>query len=383
MQTSDNIGAAALVDLVSDFYGASMDGRFWPTALAKLRDALDARLCALASHDFATATGGLQHAVGVDVSLIASYGDVYLESNPWLQREDPFRTPGAVLIGSEMVSEKLAHANDFARHWLGPQGLSHQLFAVLERQGAQISYLLVARLSDQKPFGDAEAALLRRLMPYLQRGLRAGAMLRRSQNVRQVALDTLDLMPIGVILVSLGGVPLATNRTARAVLSDREVFVVGRLGLEMIREGRRVRLRDLIAEALHAGPRNRAARTTAFSIARTSGGRPVSVLVSPVRSSGDTAGWEEPAAVVFVGDPEHAGEVDEIRLRQIYGLTGAEARVAALLANGYRLDEIAELLDVAYETIRKHLKQIFCKTGTGRQAELVRMVISGPGGLSL
>ncbi|TVR98238.1 MAG: LuxR family transcriptional regulator [Rhodospirillales bacterium] len=383
MQTSDNIGAAALVDLVSDFYGASMDGRFWPTALAKLRDTLDARICALAHHDFASSTGGLQHAVGVDVSLISSYGDLYLKSNPWLQREDPFRVPGTVLTGMELVSETIAQSSDFARHWLAPQGLTHQLFAVLERQATQISYLLAARLVDQPPFGETEVALLRRLMPYLQRGLRAGALLRRSQNVRQVALDALDLMPIGVILISLGGAVLATNRTARSVLSDREILVIGRSGLELLREGRRVLMRDLVAEALRTTPRNRSAGTTAFSIARASGLRPVSMLISPVRSVGESASWEEPAAVLFVGDPEHAGEVDEARLRQIYGLTGAEARVAALLATGYRLDEIAEMLDVAYETIRKHLKQIFCKTGTGRQAELVRMVISGPGGLSL
>ena len=47
----------------------------------------------------------------------------------------------------------------------------------------------------------------------------------------------------------------------------------------------------------------------------------------------------------------------------------------------YRLDEIAAMLEVAYETTRKHLKQIFGKTGTGRQADLVRMVMLGPGGL--
>ena len=44
---------------------------------------------------------------------------------------------------------------------------------------------------------------------------------------------------------------------------------------------------------------------------------------------------------------------------------------------------MAETLDIAYETVRKHLKQIFGKTGTFRQAELVRMLVTGPAGLSI
>ena len=56
---------------------------------------------------------------------------------------------------------------------------------------------------------------------------------------------------------------------------------------------------------------------------------------------------------------------------------------AALLASGYRLEQVAEILGIAYETVRKHLKQIFGKTGTYRQAELVRILVTGPAGLSL
>jgi DNA-binding CsgD family transcriptional regulator len=57
--------------------------------------------------------------------------------------------------------------------------------------------------------------------------------------------------------------------------------------------------------------------------------------------------------------------------------------VVALLASGQRLDLVAENLGVTYDTVRKHLKQVFSKTGTDRQAELVRMLVTGPAGLRL
>lgn len=48
---------------------------------------------------------------------------------------------------------------------------------------------------------------------------------------------------------------------------------------------------------------------------------------------------------------------DPSRISQLYGLSRAEARVAALLASGYRLEQAAEILGIAYETVRKHLKR--------------------------
>lgn len=383
MDSKEEVGAGALVDLVSDFYGASMDTRFWPTALSKLREALDASACALMTHDFVSQTGLITHAAGINVDFIFSYTELYARSNPWLQNEDSFRTSGVVWIGTELVPESEQASGDYNECWLAPQGLKHQLFGVLERHASEVLYVYAARSEAVEPFGPEEALLLRRLLPYLEKSLRARQMLKRSQTVRQVALGALDVMPIGVILVSLGGAVLAANKVARDIMAGRDVLTVGRNGLEVITEGRKTRFRDMLAEALKPRERNRAIRPPAFSVVRPSGLRPLLLLISPVRSPSGSASWDEPAAVLFIGDPEHIGDIDETRLRQIYGLTGAEARIAALLARGYRLDEIAAMLDVAYETTRKHLKQIFGKTGTRRQADLVRMVMSGPGGLTL
>ena len=383
MQSKEEIGAGALVDLVSDFYGASMDTRFWPTALAKLREALDASACALVMHDFASQTGSITHAAGINVDFILSYGEMYGRSNPWLQHEESFRTSGVVWTGDQLVAENEQVSGEYYERWLAPQDLKHQVFGVLERQASEVLYVYAARSAAATPFGPDETSLLQRLLPYLERSLRAGQILKRSQTVRQVALDALDVMPIGVILVSLGGAVLAANKVARDIMAGRDVLTVGRNGLEVVAEGRKMRFRDMLTSLEKPRERNRPSRPPAFSLVRPAGLRPLSLLISPVRTPIGSTAWDEPAAVLFIGDPEHAGDIDETRLRQIYGLTGAEARIAALLARGYRLDEIAEMLDVAYETTRKHLKQIFGKTGTGRQADLVRMVMSGPGGLTV
>jgi DNA-binding CsgD family transcriptional regulator len=61
-------------------------------------------------------------------------------------------------------------------------------------------------------------------------------------------------------------------------------------------------------------------------------------------------------------------------LCQAFGLTPAQARLARHLATGASLDAAAARLGVRKETVRNHLKQIFLRTGTCRQGELVALL---------
>ena len=61
----------------------------------------------------------------------------------------------------------------------------------------------------------------------------------------------------------------------------------------------------------------------------------------------------------------------------LYGLTQAEVKLVELLCDGWSLEEAATQRGVTMNTARSQLKQIFFKTGTGRQSELVRLVLSG------
>jgi DNA-binding CsgD family transcriptional regulator len=66
-------------------------------------------------------------------------------------------------------------------------------------------------------------------------------------------------------------------------------------------------------------------------------------------------------------------------MRQLYRLTPSEARVADRLLDGLEIREIADRLGITLETCRFHLKRVFAKTGTPRQAELIRLMLSLPG----
>jgi DNA-binding CsgD family transcriptional regulator/PAS domain-containing protein len=79
-------------------------------------------------------------------------------------------------------------------------------------------------------------------------------------------------------------------------------------------------------------------------------------------------------AVLIDGDepPPHL-RVDAATVAQAFALTEREAAVVCLLAEGAALTDVARRLGMQVGTVRVHLRNVFAKTGTNRQAELVAL----------
>jgi DNA-binding CsgD family transcriptional regulator len=60
----------------------------------------------------------------------------------------------------------------------------------------------------------------------------------------------------------------------------------------------------------------------------------------------------------------------------VYGLTPAEARIFEMVAAGDTRTEIADRLGLAVSTVKSHLLHVFEKTGSKRQADLVKLAAS-------
>jgi DNA-binding NarL/FixJ family response regulator len=66
------------------------------------------------------------------------------------------------------------------------------------------------------------------------------------------------------------------------------------------------------------------------------------------------------------------------RLRAL-AVTGREAEVLALVAEGRSNREIAEQLYLSPRTVEKHVERLLAKSGLARRAELVAWALRDPG----
>jgi DNA-binding CsgD family transcriptional regulator len=82
---------------------------------------------------------------------------------------------------------------------------------------------------------------------------------------------------------------------------------------------------------------------------------------------------------VFIYDPAAKPAARGTALRDLFGLTPAESRLADLLHQELNLKQAAEKMHISLGTARFMLKNIFAKTQTRRQSQLVQMLSRLPG----
>jgi DNA-binding CsgD family transcriptional regulator len=120
-----------------------------------------------------------------------------------------------------------------------------------------------------------------------------------------------------------------------------------------------------------------------FKIPRELPRSPLHVTVTPLRSKARLSdvpwiGVGTPVAIVTVRDPDIDRRRQEVNLRRRFGLTAAEARLAAEILKGDGRAAAARRGGFSATTAKTHLSSIFEKTGTHRQAELIRLLFDAP-----
>jgi DNA-binding CsgD family transcriptional regulator len=364
--------ALALFEAACDPFG-------WPEALRRLGEALGADLVLLAHLDLADLRGGFWHAGG-DADVMRDFAARFGKpgANPHMHHY--FSVPVGTVVRREDVEDDATwEASPLYREIFLPQGLYDTAGVCVVRDREALGMLRLARLRERGAFRAAELERLSAFVPYLQRALRIHARIHHLRRERATMARALHQLALGVVTVDYDGSVVWKNETARALIAREDGLAV--------RRGRLVANRPEDTRALDALIRSatqpsQAHGGGALAIRRSTACGPYAALVVPLveEHSPDVGPLVRGAAAVFLTDPESRPGGTGATLRELYGLTEAEATVAAQLVGGRSRREIAEQLGVSLHAVRFHLGHIFTKTGTRRQAELVRLLMrSGPG----
>jgi len=184
----------------------------------------------------------------------------------------------------------------------------------------------------------------------------------------------LDALVVGVVIVDRTGRILFANRSAYAIGKRNDGLSLGSLGLCCGRTVDTRELRRKIHAAATIADINLRAVPASMVVPRSHGLRPYVVTVAPLRGAALDMLGSRGTAVLFITDPNLEPRRPSEILEQIYGLTPAEVRLAVALGAGKTLDDLVTAFGVAKTTLRTQLLQVFRKTGTSRQAELVLLV---------
>jgi DNA-binding CsgD family transcriptional regulator len=239
--------------------------------------------------------------------------------------------------------------------------------------------IAVLRNFRQGPFGEPEMAALGRLVPHLQRAARLQFQMRKLMLQNQAVEAALDRLPFGVVIADAKGRALSNNRAAEEIVAANDGLLLRGGRLAAARTEETAALARQIAEAVRIANHRNGQGGGSLLISRPSGRRPLAVLVAPLSPDVTLAAEHQaPAALILITDLEHQPKVLGRRLVDLFGLTQAEACLAVALVAGKRLEEIAEERGVRMPTLRTQPRAILDKTGTRRQADLMRLIVGLP-----
>jgi DNA-binding CsgD family transcriptional regulator len=182
----------------------------------------------------------------------------------------------------------------------------------------------------------------------------------------------LDCFSIAVLLVGADRGIVHANLAARAMLQDHDIIRSMRGRLALPNPQATVALANAIrragVETYGFGPRGVAVP------ARRRDGSPAVVHVLPLPPQRGPSGAVPRIVAAVVASAPRPPQVPAAALASLFELTPAETRVLELIVEGRAPAEIGCRLGVSAATVRTHLQRVFDKTGSSRQADLVRLV---------
>lgn len=357
----------SLSDIIGAIYDCALDPARWEPTLARIGGVVNARNGTILHHGGAGAA--FAYSWGVPEAVQHRYQAQYLAVNPLATLPWHCAVGEPVSLADFMTPTEL-RATRFYREFLAPLGWFDFVMVPLEKSAAQTTTVSFTRHEDDGPPLAEEIATMRLLAPHVRRaamfhGLVEGEV-RRASNLAAA----LDAMAVPVLLFDRTGACLEANALARTMLGERGTIRLTTEGIAAVTTPSRV-------PPILGGLGEQPATPPSFSLTGRDGQLHVAHVMPVNAATRDGLGADRRAACAVFVQPVGAlqplpGEV----LVKLYGLTPAETRLIGLLARDMALVEAAGTLGITIATARSHLQHIFDKTGTSRQSQLMRLVLS-------
>jgi DNA-binding CsgD family transcriptional regulator/PAS domain-containing protein len=278
-----------------------------------------------------------------------------------------------IIEAREVIPDADLMRSEFHSDWLRKLEIFYAVGASFRVGADEISFFGIHRRWRNGVYGEQHKRRVRLFVPHLQRALQLRRRLADAAIAGRAALDALDRSGTATLVVARDGRILYANARGEALLSEGDGMraVGGRLATGDSAASERLTL--AIRDSVDTAAGRVGSPGGALAIPRENR-LSLSVLVAPFRPARDGFGAAAPAAILFIRDPE-GPTASSLALQSLFQLTPAEAAVAAALADGRSLDEIAAAHRVSRSTARTQVRSILAKTGTRRQAELVALLL--------
>lgn len=324
--------------------------------------------------------------VGFNVTprQVQLYQTLHYQMDEWRKRiaRHSELASGLLLQGEDVIATDALRQTEFYQSVLKPMDALYMLSGVIfgtDQNAARPTIISFFRSHSQQTFEPQAKQELARVIPHWQRMLKLREADKHIYAGMRTYAHLFEQMQYGVIYCSREGKVAHSNAEGARILASNDGLglIGGELNVDCSAD--RQQLLNYIRALDKETPLGRTFRIEKIRIHRKSGEPPYFAVLLPLPQNVSFSVCQQRAvAVLLVRQSQSRGCDDEPSLREHYCLSKAETRLVKALLDGLTLKQSADALHISQHTARSHLKMIFSKTNTHRQAELIQLLLREP-----
>jgi len=359
--------------LIGDIYDASLDPTLWPGVFEQACAYIGGTSSFLASQETVSKITQVHFNWGVETEYVQSFCDKYSRLNPtfptmvFFAVEEPYGVPDC-LPREEFCGTR------FAKEWVNPQGYIDSLFANIDKTPASCAAFAVFRHFKDGFVDDKMRQRFSLVVPHLRRAVLIGKTLNLKTVEAAALADSLDTLSSGMFLVDATSRIVHANLSGHLMVSEATVVRAPSGKLGAIDPQADQSLLDSFTAAAN-GDAALGRKGIAVPLRARDDTRYVAHVLPLTSGARRKAGASYRAvATVFVHKATLELPTPPEAIAQEFRLTPAEQRVLFAIIEVGGAPEVAEVLGISEWTVKTHLRNLFDKTGTSRQVDLVKLV---------
>src|SRR5262245_6060648 len=366
------IDAEQLSDLIGCIYDAALDPGLWVGTLEKTCNYVGGVAGALQSHDVLRKSACFYFSWNDNPEYTKAYVEKYARLNPAIVPAMIQTQVGQVSTFLDFVPLEEYRATQLYKEWAAPQGYIDAVQAVLDKSA--LAAATVMRHERHGPVDEGARRRMRLLAPHFRRAVHIGKVIDLKKVEAAAFADTLDGLAAAMFLLDADGSIVHTNAAGHDVLEDGNVARRVGARLSPVDSTEDKALQEIVASA-EAGDVAVGANGLAMPLSARDGGRWIAHVLPLTRGLRRQASVEYSAvAAVFLCKAEFDRPHPLEAIATVFKLTPSEMRVLMAIVEIGGVPEIAPVLGISETTVKTHLQHVFEKTGTQRQADLVKLV---------
>lgn len=361
----------ALSQSIACLYDAVLDSAKWSLALESASGFIGGGAANLIWQDAATNEVAVFHSWNENPKYTKLYSEKYASLNPYFPAL-AFIEVGKVVAGGDLMPHDQFRKTRFYQEWLRPQNFVDVIGANLDRNATRPAFFSVRRHEHHGIVDEITRQRCALIVPHVRRAVAIGKVVERggiNENLLEAALGRL---PSAAAVVTAQGHIIFANRKAEEHFRQKDIF----FSQDDVFHAANARADQILKDAFAAAERGdiplgmKGIEVVLSSSNKRKHVAHVLPLASDVRRSSLAEGG---VAALFVDEVALASASPLQTISQRFGLTPSEMRVLAVVVRQGGMREISECLGISVATVKTHLNHIFAKTGTQRQADLVRL----------